>query len=414
MKFEQKTPRAPRKFNAVPFEYHQEIEVEISTLTNLGEGRGRVVGWVVMIPFALPGERVLARIWHNAKNFSRGDLVKILRPSSERVVPECPLFERCGGCQYQNFNYKSQLEWKTRQVSELLEKLAKISVPVNLCFGSPKIYGYRSKITPHFERPKSAGTPFPIGFLKNNSRQIVDVPECPIATKKINETLPKIREEIREKALRGEFKHGATILLRETLEGVISDYKAPVSEKVGDLTLRFVAGDFFQNNPFVLQDFVEFGVKSARGNECKFLVDAYCGSGLFALSAAKHFEKVLGVEVSEDAVKKAKENARGNGVKNCEFVAGSAEIIFEKVPFPPNETAIIIDPPRKGCDEKFIAQLLEFSPKKIVYVSCGPHTQARDMKIILDTEQYEIEAVQPFDLFPQTRHIENIAVLRKK
>ncbi len=414
--FQNKAARIPAKFKADPFAYHQELELEVATLTNLGEGVARHDGWVIFVPGALPGERIRARIWHNAKNFSRADLVEVLTPAPERVEAPCPLFGTCGGCQYQNFNYEGQLAWKTQQVSDLLERLGKISFPVNPCRGSPKQYGYRSKITPHFERPRQGDSNFPIGFLAaGTSRRIVDIPACPIATDAINEALPRLREQMRNRANKGEFRRGVTMLIRETLEGVVTDHKAPVSERVGDLTLKFVAGDFFQNNPFILPEFVDFGVRAARGNgECKYLVDTYCGSGLFALSAAKYFEKVLGVEVSEDAVIKARENAKSNGLGNCEFTAGSSEIIFAKVPFSPDETALIIDPPRKGCDEAFIAQLLAFAPRRIVYVSCGPDTQARDLQMILASGQYSLEEVQPFDLFPQTRHIENIAVLVKK
>lgn len=408
-----KAPRVPAKFTPTPFAYHEELELDVATLTNLGEGVARRDGWVVFVPGALPGERVRARVWHNAKNFSRADLVEVLVPAAERVEPRCALFGRCGGCQYQNLSYEAQLDWKTRQVSELLTRLGKISFPVEKCKGSPKIYGYRSKITPHFERPRRGETDFPIGFLAaGTTRRLVDVPACPIATDAVNAALPPLRAKIRERAARGEFRKGATLLVRETAEGVATDFKAAVSERVGDLTLKFVAGDFFQNNPFILPEFVRFAVDSARGNgACRFLVDAYCGSGLFALSAASQFERVLGVEVSEDAVRKAQENAGMNKLSNCSFVAGSAEIIFEKVTFPPRETALIIDPPRKGCDAAFITQMLAFAPRRIVYVSCGPDTQARDLQIVLSRGKYALERVQPFDLFPQTRHIENVAVL---
>lgn len=414
--FQNKAPRVPAKFKPEPYAYHQELELEIASLTNLGEGVARHDGWVIFVPGVLPGERVKVRIWHNAKNFSRADLVEVLSASPERVDPQCPLFGTCGGCQYQNLAYLAQLRWKTQQVSELLERIGKISFPVNPCHGSPKQYGYRSKITPHFERPRQGDSEFPIGFLAaGTSRRIVDVPQCPIATAAINSALPELRKKMRSRAARGEFRKGVTMLIRETREGIVTDHKAPVSEGVGDLVLHFVAGDFFQNNPFILKDFVDFGVRAARGNnDCKYLVDTYCGSGLFALSAAKYFEKVLGVEVSEDAVVKARENAKANGLANCEFTAGSSEIIFAKVPFSPEETAIIIDPPRKGCDEAFIAQLLAFAPKRIVYVSCGPDTQARDLQMILASGKYTLEEVQPFDLFPQTRHIENVAILSKK
>ncbi|MCR5183346.1 MAG: class I SAM-dependent RNA methyltransferase [Opitutales bacterium] len=415
--------KAPPKFKAEPFAYHQEIEIEISSLTNLGEGVGRIgldtgESWVVFVAGALPGERVLASVWHNSKHFSRADLIRVLKASPQRVEPQCPLFGRCGGCQYQNLSYAAQLEWKTRQIEELLTRIGKIDLPAGTlkpCFASPKQWAYRSKITPHFERPRQGEENFPIGFLAAGSaRKIIDVPACPIATEAINRALPAVRDGARAKMARGEFKRGATLLLRETLEGVVTDHKSRVSERVGDLTLHFVAGDFFQNNPFILPDFVRFGVEAARGNgDCRFLVDTYCGSGLFALSAAKSFERVLGVEVSEDAVVNARENARGNGIGNCEFVAGSSEIIFAQVPFPPDQCAVIMDPPRKGSDEAFLTQLLDFAPKRIVYVSCGPDTQARDLQFLLASGKYALKTVQPFDLFPQTRHIENVAVLER-
>lgn len=415
--FQNRPPRVPAKFKPEPFAYHEEIELEIASLTNLGEGVARRDGWVVFVAGALPGERVRARVWHNAKNFSRADLAEVLEPSPSRVEPRCPLFGTCGGCQYQNLDYAAQLEWKTRQVSELLERLGKISFPVAPCRGSPKIYGYRSKITPHFERPRAGEKKFPIGFLAaGTARRLVDIPQCPIATDKINAALPAVRERVRAQAAAGGFRKGATLLLRETLEGVATDPKAPVSERVGALTLKFVAGDFFQNNPFVLPEFVNFAVTAARGDgACNYLVDTYCGSGLFALSAAPFFKETLGVEVGNDAVVKARENARANGLsERCGFVAGSAEIIFSQVKFPASETALIIDPPRRGCDDAFLSQLLAFAPKRVVYVSCGPDTQARDLRILLDSGDYALETVQPFDLFPQTRHIENIAVLARK
>lgn len=415
--------KAPKKFKAEPFAYHQEIELEIHSLTNLGEGVGRAdlggdVSWVVFVAGALPGERVKARVWHNAKNFSRADLSEILVPARERVEPRCPLFGKCGGCQYQNMTYEAQLAWKTRQIEELFTRIGGLTIPAGTlepCRGSPKQWHYRTKITPHFEAPRPGEKSFPVGFLAaGSSRKITDVPACPIATEAVNAALVKARERVFEKASRGEFRRGATLLLRETLEGVATDCKARVSERVGSLTLHFVAGDFFQNNPFVLPDFVNCAVTAARGNgACRFLADTYCGSGLFALSAAAFFERVLGVEVSEDAVANARENARGNGISNCEFVAGKSEIIFEKVAFPPDETAVIMDPPRKGADEAFLRQLLEFAPARIVYVSCGPDTQARDLKFLSAAGKYKIEKIMPFDLFPQTRHIENIAVLSR-
>ena len=182
------------KFNDLPFPYHTELELEIATLTNLGSGLGRVAlpgeteaKWVVMVPFTLPGERVRARIFRNHKNFSEADLVAVTVPSPHRVAPVCPLFARCGGCQYQHLAYAEQLAWKRRQVAELLQHMAGIAdFPVAPVVGSPRERHYRSKITPHFNPPRE-GLPLPVGFLRQGTRfDIVDVPQCPIATEAIN------------------------------------------------------------------------------------------------------------------------------------------------------------------------------------------------------------------------------------
>ena len=456
-----------RKFNEHPFRYHQEIELEISTLTNLGLGLGRVPldeavqpapeletrnverpnlgGWVVMVPFTLPGERVRARVFRNHKNFSEADLVEVLTPSADRVDPKCPLFGRCGGCQYQHLNYGAQLEWKRRQVAELLEHMAGITFPVSPVVPSPREYGYRSKITPHFAaprrgpedrgqmtedgsqtaelRPPSAvlRPPMPIGFLRQGTRfDIVDVPHCPIATEAINTRLGAVREAVHAKA--ASYTRGATLLLREASGVVTTDYDAVITETIEPLPgsaasvrpikLHFLARDFFQNNPYILPAFTGYVREQAAASGARFLVDAYCGSGLFALTAASAFERVEGVEISESSVRFATENAAANGITNATFVAADAAAIFQGLTFPPAETAVIIDPPRKGCDESFLKQLFACGPRAVVYVSCDPATQMRDLRHFL-AAGYQLKAAQPFDLFPQTRHLECVLTLVK-
>jgi tRNA/tmRNA/rRNA uracil-C5-methylase (TrmA/RlmC/RlmD family) len=410
-----------KKFNEHPFAYHEEIELEISTLTNLGLGLGRVTvanarvkveNWVVMVPFALPGERVRARVFRNHKNFSEADLVAVLQPSSHRVAPRCALFGRCGGCQYQHFAYAEQLEWKRRQVAELLEHLAGIVFEVAPVIGSPREFGYRSKITPHFAAPRP-DRDLPIGFLRQGTRfDIVDVPRCEIATDAINEKLTVVRAATQVRATAGEFSRGATLLLRATGGIVTTDYDEIITEEVGALKLRFLARDFFQNNPFILPAFTAYVGGQAAASGARLLVDAYCGSGLFALAAAGSFERVAGVEISETSVAFARENATANGIANATFLAGDAAAIFAGLDFFPGDTAVVIDPPRKGCDESFLRQLFAFGPRAVVYVSCDPATQMRDLRHFL-AAGYELRAVQPFDLFPQTRHLECAITLQR-
>ena len=436
--------KSKRKFNDQPFAYHREIELEIATLTNLGVGLGRVAlpgeaeaKWVVMVPFTLPGERVRVRVFRNHKNFSEADLVEVLTPSPHRVAAPCPLFGRCGGCQYQHLAYAEQLAWKRRQVAELLQHMAGIAdFPVAPVIGSPRDYGYRSKITPHFNPPRApreALAPeqpreMPLGFLRQGTRfDLIDVPQCIIATEAINAKLTDVRADVRARAAAREFARGATILLREASGVVTTDYEAVITETIAEagpggapLKLHFLARDFFQNNPFILPAFTRYVREQAASSGARFLVDAYCGSGLFALAAAGAFERVAGIEISESSVRFARENATANAITSATFTAGDAAAIFAGLPalrtpespgaFAAADTVVVIDPPRKGCDEQFLRQLFAFGPRAVVYVSCDPATQMRDLRHFL-AAGYTLTAAQPFDLFPQTRHLECVLTL---
>lgn len=402
--------QVPKNFVAEPFEYHQEIELTIERLSNLGMGVGRIDGWVVMVPFVIPGERVRVRVFRNFQNYSDADLVAVLEASPDRVEPFCPLFTRCGGCQYQHISYARQLREKGDQVGSLLKKLGGIEHPVDPTHGSPETDHYRSKITPHYNRPDRDGSQ-PIGFLQYGRRnQIIDVEQCPIATEAINEALPEARAEARRSGGKKRRQRGGTLLMRDVLEGVVTDPQAIVSERVGNLTFQFKAGEFFQNNPFILPEMVAHVAQEASAEGARYLVDAYCGVGLFALSTAASFEQVAGVEISEPAVRWAQANCKISGIQNVRFVIGKAEAIFNGLKFPATETALVIDPPRKGCDASFREQLLQYRPQRLVYVSCDPATQARDLQAFVEGG-YQITRVQPFDLFPHTRHIENVVSL---
>ena len=198
---------------------------------------------------------------------------------------------------------------------------------------------------------------------------------------------------------------GATLLLRDAAGTVTTDPGAIVAESIGregepPLQMRFLARDFFQNNPFILPSLLAHVRAQAASDGARFLVDAYCGSGLFALGAAGAFERVTGVEISASSVEFARANAVANGVTNAGFQVGDAAAIFSGLDFPPGETAVVIDPPRKGCDDAFLDQLFVFGPRTVVYVSCDPPTQMRDLKRFL-AAGYGLTEVQPFDLFPK-------------
>ena len=350
------------------------------------------------------------RVFRNHKNYSEADFVEVIEPSPNRVSPQCPLFSQCGGCQYQHLSYEEQLLSKQRQVADLLKHMAKIEHPVCPVIPSPVQYGYRSKITPHFQRPKEGGIGA-IGFLRARTRNaMVDVEQCPIAMPELNAQLAAVRE--RARANSAEFKNGATLLMRAANNGVLTRPDEIAVEDVDGVRFEFQAGDFFQNNPFILPKFVRHAIDEAKATGAKHLVDAYCGSGLFAISAARDFENVIGVEISETAVKKAAHNAEINSLTNCRFIAADAQHVFKDVPHAGADTVVIIDPPRAGSSPEFLQQLFAFGPKGVVYISCNPATQMRDL--VLFTEAgFKLGTVQPFDLFPQTKHLECVMTLSR-
>jgi len=522
------TPTPPRKFVNKPFDYHEIIEIRIDSLTNMGWGIGRVTieddgaaavsssndndntdendengddskpqrQWVVMVPHVLVGELVRVRIYKNMKNFSEADLLEVLEPSTDRVEPVCSLAGICGGCQYQHASIDFQRKWKQRHVEEVLvqqqiegyhsEDLLNVLPTV----GTEEVFGYRSKITPHYQAPREEFTDIEsvdntvgdvtyhldaVGFQQSSSRRLVDVPECPIATPAINDKYRETRQQLHEDAKLGLLNIpkkkkkrkrrgskngalGATLLFRQADDDattnqpvVVTDNNEYMTTTVKDVTFKYQAGNFFQNNNFMLPLMVDAVVDAATADavvststttsdgdqqqqsqhqksKIRYLIDCYCGSGLFALSAASHFDLCVGIEVNEKAVEEATENAHSNGISNCQFAAASAEAIFTSPPeltiegfqnlkvqdFPRDETVVVVDPPRKGCSNQFLEQLYEYSPQRIVYMSCGPATQARDAKGIVEIGGYTMTSIQPFDLFPQTKHIESLIVFEKK
>ena len=245
------------------------------------------------------------------------------------------------------------------------------------------------------------------------------------------------------------YKRGATLLLRESLPVpgdaghanpnpetaiCVTDHKATIREKVGDKVFEYTANSFFQNNNSVLvplishvRDAIFTTDEVSDKPRPTHLVDAYCGSGLFAISLSDNFEKVVGIELSEDSIRSATHSATLNVCQDkCMFLSGDAANIFSVFPlvkdpedFPRDRTVLVIDPPRKGTDENFIGQMMEFGCEVVVYVSCNVHTQARDIGMILgketkDGRKYMVESLRGFDLFPQTAHVESVAVLKLK
>ncbi|KAN0061138.1 tRNA(m5U54)methyltransferase [Thecaphora frezii] len=457
----------------IKFPRDHELELVIERLSSHGDGLAKAPGgdWVIAVPNTLPGERVVAQIASNERIWSRAKLVKILETNPEMRRDElvgCKYFGTCGGCQYQMLSYDEQLRIKQSVVERAFRHYSGLDpslVPAVLpTMPSPKQYNYRTKLTPHFDLPfelrrgrhgrngdgvnaKTATQKydFPIGFDALGTKRVMDIEECPIATATINRALPSEKQKVKDTI--HTYKNGATILLRDSLRTyesvaedtlvksddhgnevqpdtmVVTNHKETVKERVWTTKFESPAGTFFQNNRSILPsllDYVREQIRASRSTEEDkaaehFLVDAYCGSGLFSLCLASLFQEVSGVEISSESIKYAEKNAELNGITNAKFLAGNAEDIFGRIAYPPDRTTVIIDPPRRGCDEAFIDQLVKLGPSDIVYVSCNVHTQARDVgQLLSKAPEYEILSVRGADLFPQTYHVEGVCVLRKK
>lgn len=424
-----------------PIKFGDILELDVSELSSNGEALSKLPHphppWVVTTPFALPGEKIRVKIVRSGRMISYSDLLEVIQPAATRDNSrvQCKYFGKCAGCQYQMLDYSKQLEFKQRVVEKAYRYYSDLpgeSIPSPLpTIGSPLQYGYRTKITPHFDAPPKGKLKedwkLYIGFDTKGRRQVLDIEECPIATQVLNDALGPIRAEVQEKL--STYKRGATLLMRDSLQVVdssredhvcIRDHKAIVRERVGSKVFEFPANSFFQNNNSVLVPLTDYVRQAATvipsgGRRPTHLVDTYSGCGLFALSLVEAFDHVAGIEISEESIRYATHNVQLNGISpdKCEFRAGQAEKIFDVVgDFPPSETVIVIDPPRKGCDDAFISQLVRFGAATVVYVSCNVHTQARDVGKLVRAG-YALESIRGFDLFPQTAHVESVAVLRK-
>ncbi|TIB00514.1 hypothetical protein E3P94_01751 [Wallemia ichthyophaga] len=410
--------------------------------------------WVIAVPFCLPGEKVLARVYRNSFCHSYADLVSVLDKREswrDESNIRCKYFGSCSGCQYQMIPYQRQLLLKQRVVEKAYQRFSQLpspAIPTILpTIASPKQYNYRTKITPHFQAaPKSAGNDFnpDIGFDMKGRRVTLDIEECPIATETLNVGMQPARAKVKETIK--SYKRGATLLLRDSMtrpenaadatktdippadmstinhddRECITDHKRITREIVGDKLFEFTAGSFFQNNSSILVPLTQYVLDALpeKGEEPMYLVDTYCGAGLFSICLHERFDKVAGIEISQQSIQYAKHNVKLNGLdeNKISFRVGKSEAIFDVVgDLPPANTSVIIDPPRKGCDDAFITQLKDFKPHRVVYVSCNVHTQARDVgKLCGDDGPYSIESLRGFDLFPQTSHVEGVAVLKLK
>jgi tRNA (uracil-5-)-methyltransferase len=466
-----------------------EIEVEIQQISSTGDGLGVQKGsksnQIYVVPFTAPGDTVTAKVFKHfeKEKYTMADFVKVNSPSPHRddSLVRCPYFATCSGCQFQMLPYSYQLAHKKTIVERAYKNFS--NLPPELLptigdtIGSPLEYGYRTKLTPHFDGPpdsrRSDGrngikrtfkeVP-PIGFMKKGTRITIDIEDCPIGTEAVRKGLRRERARVAKDI--ATYNKGATILLREDTERipksqfdaakdadddntVIEDRgehihkktcatnpNAKTTEYIDDFKFVNPAGAFFQNNNSILPRFTQYirehilppSPPGPDQPKIKHLIDAYSGSGLFTITLSSLFESSLGIDIAASSIQSATHNAEINNLppSTAKFIAADAARLFANIDTPAAETVVMIDPPRKGCDESFLRQLVRYGPARIVYVSCNVHTQARDVGVLVGGMDgvdggmgvgkgcYEVESLRGFDFFPQTGHVEGVAVLRRK
>ena len=464
MKAKEKTKRPAEM---IPVRRGQVYEIRIERLGTSGEGVGRYENFTVFVPQALPNERVLTVIEEVKKTYARGRIQKILQESPARVTPLCEIYDECGGCQLQHLSYEEQLHAKRAQVVDALTHIGKLpQILVNETLRADAPWNYRNKMQ------------FPIGLHKGRlvvgcfaqgSHRIINTENCHIQRSANNELANTVREVAEklhipvynEDTHKGILRHivgrvgrgnelMAVIvtatkqlprakdfvrLLRERLPHLVSVHqniqtyrnnvimgrdtellwgRPTILDTLGRLNFHISPRSFFQVNTRQAERLYEQALTYADLHGTETVIDAYCGTGTITLFLAQKARKVYGIEIVQPAILDARKNARDNHVKNVEFIVGDATAVMPalyKQGIRPD--VVVVDPPRAGCTETVLRTFANMKPQRIVYVSCNPATLARDLAILKDLG-YITQEVQPVDLFPQTSHVENVALLMRK
>jgi tRNA/tmRNA/rRNA uracil-C5-methylase (TrmA/RlmC/RlmD family) len=373
-----------------PFNVGDQINVVVDDIAFGGDGVARPDGFVVFVPFVLVGEEVRVEITEMKKQFARARLLEVLQPSPDRVEPKCPVYTQCGGCQYQHIDYARQTKIKHKQISDLFHRVGGFpEADVHPVVPCPQPYHYRNRIMvrTQWNREKKDMN---VGFLRHDSRLVADVEHCWIAEEDLNEDLQVVRKDPPR-------RNGIKVVLRKFPEG----WTLPPDS-------------FFQNNFHLLPGLVETVADRLKDSGATHLVDAYCGVGFFSMELASSVERYVGIEVDRMAIKAARANAETRNATNGEFIEGTTEEVLPELiqTLPADKTALVIDPPRKGCVPSVLELLRSVKPAQIIYVSCHPATLSRDLKILCADGLYELRTVTPLDMFPQTQHVECVADVR--
>lgn len=461
-----------REEKQYPVQIGQILELEITGLNHEGAGVGRHEGYTLFVPQALPTERVRAKVVHAKKQYGFAELLEIITPSANRVAPPCEVFHRCGGCSLQHLDYQEQLLHKQQIVRDNLRRIGGFDVEgdsaitVHPTLGMSDPWRYRNKAqVPIGEQDGGLVG----GFYAEKSHDIIDIDACLIqqeandvvvrAVKKIAARLDiQPYDEVRHTGLLRHVvsKVGAATgevmvvlitteafipqrdLLIQLIQTEVPNVKSIVQninphktnvifgdetitlwgddvihDYIGPIKFAISARSFYQVNPAQTEVLYSKTLEYAGLTGGERVIDAYCGIGTISLFLAQKAKHVYGVEIVPEAIADANRNAKLNGFENVTFEVGAAEAVIPAWKEQGIEAdVIVVDPPRKGCDEALLTTILQMKPKRVVYVSCNPSTLARDLKVLAD--RYEVKEVQPVDMFPHTGHVESVAMLTFK
>lgn len=423
--------------------------VTIDALSSTGEGIGSLDGMKIFVDGALPGETVLAKITEQKKTYAKAALLSIVKPSESRVKPPCPVFGECGGCQIMHLDYPAQLQVKRQKVLDALQRIGGFDkADVLPCVPSPHALGYRNKIQLPIVWDNGKKT---LGLYRKNTHEIIPINRCFIQCPQGEDILVGIKEKLTIPSVRyvlirnAIFQNEALVVFVTTgesnqelkqfakdlmishpqIKGVVENVNARSGNAILGQTFRPLAGRpfiyerllnktfkispsaFFQVNPGQAEKLYAKAIQLAEIEPHENVLDAYCGVGGLAILAADAAQTVYGIECVPHAIADAKENARLNHLNNCLFTCGNAEELIHQYK---HCSTIFLNPPRKGCEASLLKALIASLPKKIVYISCDPATLARDLKLL--SAHYVATTIQPFDMFPQTMHVETLVALR--
>ena len=447
---------------------NKEYIVDIVDIGQGGVGIGKYEGFTVFVDGGLVQDKIKVKITKSKKNYAVGDIVEIIEKSPFRVERKCSeSLRQCGGCQIQELDYQKQLDVKTNEVKQVISRIGKLDdVVIHDTLGMEHPFRYRNKA--QFPIQKKDNMPV-IGFYKKKSHDLISTDEC-IIQHEVNDKIIKIiKTYIRaynvsiydEKTHKGLLRHVVTkvgfttgevmivlvangkklpylkelaSVLKENIPGfktlvvnvntqktnvilgkenIVAYGDGMIRDYIGELVFEISPLSFFQVNPLQTEVLYNKALEYANLGENDTVFDIYCGIGTISLFLAQKAKKVYGIEIVEDAIKDAKRNAKINNMDNVEFYVGKAEEVVPKI-YKEGKRAnvVVVDPPRKGCDEKVLDTIISMQPDRVVYVSCNPSTLARDLAY-LNERGYKCHEIQPVDMFPHSVHVENVAWLSK-